>query len=345
MADLLEKFVTVRMVMANSMDLSLFQFDYGLTWSVLFLNADKTVYGRYGSRGQRDGSKDVSISGLAKAMEGALELHKGYPGNKAQLVGKRGPAPRFATPQGYPGNQNFPAVVTPGDKRNNNTCMHCHEVQAGEYKVYRGSRQAIPDNVLWSYPMPDALGLVLDLGEKAKVKSVRADSPAEKDGVKAGDDIVALEGQPILSIADVQWVLERSKDGAKLKADVRRGGDKQTLTLSLPAGWRRKGDFDWRAATWETFRPDMSGESLKTDERRSLKMTDLSTGFRITYAGPGAPNFQKGDIVVEVDGQRTGITSFSLFLAHVAQKKLPGEKIHFTVLRGDKEMKLQLTAK
>ncbi len=341
----MDQFVCVRMVMGNSMDLSLFQFDYGLTWAVIFLNADKTIYGRYGSRGQGDGSKDVSLAGFRKALEGALEIHKGYPGNKSQLAGKKGPAPRFPVPQGYPGLQNFPPTVTPGDKRSNNTCMHCHEVTAGEYKVYRGARQPIPDNVLWTWPVPDVLGLQLDIDERATVKAVTPGAPAEKDGFKPGDEIVAMEGQPILSIADVQWVLERAKDGAKPKAEVRRGGTKQTLALSLPPGWRRKGDFGWRAATWSSFRPDMAGEDLKPNERSMLKLADTATGFRISYVGPGAPGFQKDDVVVEVDGQRAGISSFSLFLAYVAQRKMPGDKIAVTVSRGGREQKVQLSAK
>lgn len=341
----MDKFVCVRMVMANSMDLSLFQFDYGLTWAVLFLNADKTIYGRYGSRGQGDGSKDVSLDAFRKALEAALELHAGYPGNKASLAGKKGPSPRVPIPQAYPGNQKFPATVTPGDKRNNNTCMHCHEVLAGEYKTFRGAKQPIPDNVLWTYPMPGTLGLTLDLNEKATVKSVAPGSSSEKDGFKAGDEIVTLEGQPIISIADVQWVLERAKENVKIKAEVNRGGNKQPLTISLPPGWRRKGDFGWRESTWSSFRPDLNGEDLKPDERQAMKLADTATGFRISYVGPGAPGFQKGDVVVDVDGQRTGISSFSLFLAYVAQKKMPGEKIAVTVLRGGKEQKAQLTAK
>ena len=341
----MDKFVTVRVVFANSMDLSTFQFDTGLTWAVVFLNADKTIYGRYGSRGQGDGSKDVTLDGFRKALEGVLEIHAGYPGNKASLAGKKGPAPRVPVPQGYPGNQKFPAIPTPGDKRNNNTCMHCHEVLAGEYKTYRGAKQPIPDNVLWTYPMPDGLGLSLYLNERAKVTAVAPGSSAEKDGFKAGDEIATLEGQPIISIADVQWVLERSKDGAKIKAEVKRGGNKQALTLSVPAGWRRKGNFGWREATWSSFRPDMNGEDLKPGERSSMKLADTATGFRVSYVGPGAPGLQKDDIVVDVDGQRNGISSFSLFLAHVAQRKLPGDKISVTVLRGGKEQKVQLTAK
>ena len=48
----MDKFVCVRVVKANQMDLTLMQFDYDLTFAVMFMNADKTVYGRFGSRSE-----------------------------------------------------------------------------------------------------------------------------------------------------------------------------------------------------------------------------------------------------------------------------------------------------
>ena len=45
-----QQFVCVRLVQMNGLDLSLFQFDYDQTLAALFLNADGTVYGRYGTR-------------------------------------------------------------------------------------------------------------------------------------------------------------------------------------------------------------------------------------------------------------------------------------------------------
>ena len=80
----------MRLVQANSLDLSLFQFDFDLTFSVFFMNADKTVYGRYGTRSDnKQATRDISIEGFGKALDGALKLHAAYPGNKAALKGKR----------------------------------------------------------------------------------------------------------------------------------------------------------------------------------------------------------------------------------------------------------------
>src|SRR6516164_9694267 len=91
---LLEKFVCVRLVSTNGLDLSLFKFDFDQSFAVFFLNADGTIYGRFGTRSHRTRwSDDVSIEGLAKALQGALALHDQYPRNKSELTGKKGKVP------------------------------------------------------------------------------------------------------------------------------------------------------------------------------------------------------------------------------------------------------------
>ena len=80
----------VRLVKANDLDLTLFQFDYDLTFAVFFMNADRTIYGRYGTRSSvQEAAKDVSLEGLAESMAAALKLHEGYPDNKNFLEGKQ----------------------------------------------------------------------------------------------------------------------------------------------------------------------------------------------------------------------------------------------------------------
>ena len=46
---LLDLFVCVRLINANAIDLTRFQFDYDLSFTTRFFNGDGTVYGRYGS--------------------------------------------------------------------------------------------------------------------------------------------------------------------------------------------------------------------------------------------------------------------------------------------------------
>src|SRR5206468_12837635 len=100
---LLQQFVCVRVISTNGLDLSLFQFDYDQSFAAFLLNADGTIYGRFGTRSHRTSwADDVSIEGLAQALQGALELHRQYPQNKADTAGKRGPSPEFPSPEKYP---------------------------------------------------------------------------------------------------------------------------------------------------------------------------------------------------------------------------------------------------
>src|SRR5262249_30396505 len=131
------------------------------------------------------------------------------------------------------------------------SCMHCHQIREAERAFIWAERKPIPDDVLFTWPMPNVIGLALDPQEKARVIGVTAGSPAEQAGFKSGDEILSLQGQPILSTADVQWVLQTASEPATLKAQVLRGKKKLNLTLDLPKDWRRHSDISWRVTSWD----------------------------------------------------------------------------------------------
>ncbi len=352
LAQLMEKFVCVRIVQGWGMDLSLFQFDQELTWAVFFLNADKTIYGRYGSRSEHKNTTNaISLDGLKKAMEAALKFHAGYPGNKADFTGKKGAAPSWPTPEAIPelkGKKNaIPADGTRGG------CIHCHQAHDAELWSVRALNKPPSDRLVWPFPMPGRVGLLLDVKERATVKSVDPGSPAEKGGFKAGDSIVKLGGQAILSIADVQWVLHNAPEPVTIDAEIERDGKPAKASLALDAGWRKKDDFTWRVVTW-SMRNRLLGtqplDVLTEDDRQKQGVTAGQLGLRIKGFPPdwvqdknkqGAQKFQKDDVLLDVDG-RKGLSGEGGLLGYLVQKK-PGESAEFTVLRGGKPMKVQLT--
>ena len=107
--------------------------------------------------------------------------------------------------------------------------MHCHQIREAERLVYRTAREPIPDEVLFPYPDPDVLGLKMDPKEMATVGRVAPGSLAGRAGLRPGDEIVTLAGQPLLSIADLQWVLHNAPaDGeAPGAGPPRRQGDRR----------------------------------------------------------------------------------------------------------------------
>ena len=345
----------MRAVQLWNTDLSLFQFHGQLTWAVFFLNADRTIYGRYGSRapsgtsGFKGNDRFVTMEGFKKAVEGALELHAAFPANKAALAGKTGPAPLAKTPEAIPAAAGFAVRRADGSDRNRG-CIHCHQVQDWELLEAR-KKGPVPDRLLWTYPMPEALGLSFDPLERATTTSVAPGSAADKGGFRPGDRLLSLEGQPLLSIADVQWVLHQAPEPGLVKGEVERGGKKAAVSLELKAGWRRAYSFvDNLSVGWVT-RSRTAGmrlEPLPPLDREKLGLAEDVAALRIRELTPDfardrnpsakQAGLLKGDVLLELDG-RPIPAGESEFLALLLQQKKPGDKAKLGYRRGGGALK------
>ena len=98
-----EQIVAVRRVEMNGFDLSQFQFDYDVNWAAMFVNADGTVYERYGTQSAAGADAYNSIASLEKTMRRGLALHEDYPNNKNGLAGKLGKLKPYKTALEMPG--------------------------------------------------------------------------------------------------------------------------------------------------------------------------------------------------------------------------------------------------
>jgi serine protease Do len=351
--ELLPQFECVRAISTNGLELSLFQFDYDQSFAVFMLNADGTIYGRFGTRSDRTAwIGDVSVEGLAKALEGALELHQQYPKIKPLLAGKLGPKPAFSTPEKYPALQGKYGPAINYEANVAQSCIHCHQVGDAQKQYYRSRKEPLPDQVLFPYPHPKSLGLILDPEEMATVKSVEENSLAAKAGFQPGDAIGLLDKQPLLSIADVQWVLQQADSaGDSLPAAVSRDGKQVNLTLELPAGWRELDNISWRASSWGLRRMATGGlllESLSAEDQKSAGLPDSPRRLRVKHVGQYGPHaaakqagFQVGDIILSF-GERTDLERETDLLVYALRNFKPGEQVPVTVLRAGKEVKLTL---
>ena len=124
----LDKFVCVRVINANDLDLSLFQFDYDLSFSTIIFNADRTVYGRYGSWTHQKDPYEKTTLGFRRALESALELHAAYPANKDSLAGKQGKAMPVSDPLQLPELAGKYERELDWDGKVVQSCVHCHQV-------------------------------------------------------------------------------------------------------------------------------------------------------------------------------------------------------------------------
>lgn len=350
---LLDKFVCVRQVSTNGLDLKTFQYDTDQSFAVFLLNADGTIYGRFGTRSHRtDWLEDVSLEGMAEALKGALELHANYPKNKAALAGKRGQAWEFDQPEKYPAlKDKFTSKLNyEGDVVR--SCIHCHQIGDARRELYRSAGKPIPTKILYPFPHPKITGLILDPESRATIKKITPGSDAEKSGLKAGDEIETLNGQPILSIADVQWVLHHAdSEGASIPVQVKRDGRTLNETLTLIKGWRQKDDISWRVSAWGLRRMATGGlklETLPPEQRARIDIPQNSMALLVKHVGQYGPHatakragFKEGDIIIEFDGQ-TDLMTDSELLAYGVSHTKPGERIPVKILRNGRPQVLRL---
>lgn len=329
-----KSFVCVRIVQMRGVDLSLFQFDWDQTWAAMFVGPDLTVYGRYGTRagGRAEAEKHLSLASLRKAMERALHLHQNLATVRKSLEGKKGPTLRQRTVEAFPATADkFKSTELPKN------CIHCHHAFPAVRRDLLAQRKPLPDEWMWPHPMPEEIGLSIDVGEGNRIEQVQAASAAEKGGIRRGDVLAKMEGQPILSIADVQWVLHRAPKQGTISFEVQRDGKTLSLRVTLPEGWRRY-DITWRDSTWD-LRPGMNLGELTSAEKKQIGIADRSLALQTKYvAAQGAAKkagLASGDVLVEWDGKSDSLSE-SDFIALLRQKYAIGTRVPFAYRRGTK---------
>src|SRR5262245_19474158 len=256
---------------------------------VFFLDADEKVYGRYGGRDGTGPDARQSLDGLRYTMNSVLEMH----GRKDKAY-----APREKGPAKY--TRDLPRVARRGD------CLHCHQVREALNAELRKAGKWERD-LVWRYPLPDNLGLTLELHRGNVVKGVAPSSPAAKAGLKAGDVLRLLHGVPLHSLADAQFALDRAPGAGKVALTWGRGGKEHKGALALPAGWR-KSDVSWRPSLRDLV-PSLPlyGADLTAKEKAALGLSAKQLAFRQGDPVPArlhAAGFRAGDVVVGVDGKK-----------------------------------------
>lgn len=351
LAPLLEQFVCVRIINANTLDLSRFQFDYDLSFSTLFFNGDGTIYGRFGSWQHQKNSQDATTGSFQRAMEGALALHRGYPANKAALAGKQGAPTPFRLPVEIPVlAEKYPRELA-WDGKVMQSCVHCHQVGDAFRTWHREKREPIPLTLIYPQPAPETIGLTLAADSAARVEAVAAGSISAAAGVSAGDELRSLAGQPLVSSADLSWALHRAPEAGSLPAVVSRDGRDQTLTLQLPDGWRAKSDISRRVGTWPMRGMATGGmvlEDLADADRaqRGLGNEQLAlfvkgVGMYGKHAAAKKAGVEKEDVIVEFDGLKTRMSEGAL-IGHLLRHRKIGEHVSITVLRGKDRKEFRL---
>ncbi|MBY0326208.1 MAG: Trx7/PDZ domain-containing (seleno)protein [Planctomycetota bacterium] len=350
---LLEKFVRVRIVGTNGLDLSLFQFDYDQSFAIMFLNADGSIYGRYGTRSHRTNwSGDVSLVGLGKAMQEVLQLHENYPKNKPSLVNKKGPKPDFASPELFPSLKTKYTSKLDYEGKVVQSCIHCHQVGEAIRENLRLGKSKISEEVLFPHPHPKSIGLVFHPDTLGTLIEVKDKSFGGNSGFKKGDVVRMMNGQAIISIADVQWVLNLiPASGGKIPVEVLRNNQNVNLELCLPEAWRRLDDISWRSSSWMLRRMVLGGillESMSAEEMKAEGLKEDAMALRVKHVGQFGPHATahkagvlKGDILLGFDEKTNLLRESDIFFYAIDSRKA-GDMVSLTLKRNKNILQIKI---
>jgi len=320
-------FVRVRLTRIAGADLRLFEFDHDLTWYVFFANVDESIYGRYGGRDATGPDARISLKGLRFAMDRALEWHKNPP-PAVKKEGKPLRAEDFASAKRHSG------------------CIHCHNVNEFERADQVAAKTWSRDNI-WVYPLPENVGITLDVDVGNKVKAIEKASAAERVGLRIGDAIHSLNGVRIASFGDAIYALHIAPKSGNIAIVWEREGKKHQAELEVKAGWR-KTNVTWRPSLLDLL-PSVpfSGEELTDDERKTLRLPADQAAFRqdkFVHSTLKAVGIQKDDVIVGVDG-RTEKGGMRELLGYIRRNYLAGDEIQIAILREGKPLQVKLILK
>lgn len=349
-ANQLDKFVCVRLINANSLDLAKFQFDFDLSYSVLFFNGDGTLYGRFGSWVHQKDAQEKSTISFIDSINAALDLHKNYPQNKALLQKKQSAPMPWKTPADMPSLAGKYTPQLSWDTKLVQSCVHCHQIGDALRKNYQETTGSIPTRWIYPHPEPETLGLSMSESEFNLVDKVSEGSPADQAGIEIGDRIISLDEQALLSVADIRWALHQLDDSDSCHLQINRSGSSRKLSIQLPEGWKEKSDISRRVGTWPMRAMAFGGmflEDLDQESRREANLSEDSLALLAKHVGQYGDHAVakkagviKGDIIISMAGVESRFTE-SRMIGYILKNFKPGDTVKVTILRNGKEIKTQ----
>ncbi len=342
----MKEFICVRLIHMNGLDLKRYDFDYDQTLAIFFLQADQTIYARYGAAtGHKpQGPARLALGGFRETMERVLALHKNFATTRDSLAAKQRqlPPPKDKPEQLVYGEGRSFTGGLDWDGKVVQSCIHCHMVRAATREALRRERKPMTPQDLRPYPRTEEAGFSLDAATASRVTQIIPHSAAALAGMQPGDVISTVEGAPIASLADVEWMLHHAGPEASLAMQVERGGKQEKLKLSLKLGWRDQGDASWRTSEWEMRRLGLGGMKLRPltpEERYQAALAKQAPALMVEHVGQyGAhakaknAGWQKGDILLAVEGYDQ-LRDESSLIRHLLTTHAPGSQVPATRFR------------
>jgi serine protease Do len=144
----------------------------------------------------------------------------------------------------------------------------------------------------------------LESPDGAVIANVERGSAADKAGLKAGDVIRRVNGQPIVSAGDLSALVSVARPGDKVTLDIVRDGKPQHLTAALGNASDKAASFE-RASLEGPDNGARLGLSLRPLDPSERRQVGVPAGLVIedTSGAAEAAGVQPGDVLLAVNGK------------------------------------------
>ena len=207
------------------------------------------------------------------------------------------------------------AIVSPSGGNNGigfavpiNMARHVLERLASGGKVTRGYLGIMPQDIdadlAREFNLPDQNG--------ALVSDVMPETPAAKAGLKSGDVITSIDGQPITDAHSLQLIVSQISPGTTVKVKVIRDGMGRTLNITLaelPGAESTGGNSDNAAAAGGGVDAldGVTVADLEPQVREQLNVPAGVTGTLVTDVSADSNSadagLQANDLIIEINHQ------------------------------------------
>lgn len=328
---LMSQYVLARVTSMSGVNIAHYDRDWHNSLYYFIVNANEDIYLRYGGRDEAAADTYLDLDSLELALELGLSEHEKY------LTGDRPSdemAPRFE-----------PKDISLLDEHviRKNRCTECHLI--ADYSMQEKSLAGLLEPISDLYRSPDIrnLGLHLDVPKGLLLKQTTGF--AVEAGVLAGDTVVSLNGNAVLTFGDLQYRLDKvSRYASEIRLGVERDGKLFEKTVKLPKEWW-KTDMEFRHWTVE---PQLFFESRGLSEEEKTARNLPKDGFAAEVTGidieavlNGSHTLEIGDVIVAVDG-KTGNPLTSDLAAYIKLFHAANSTLKLSILRGGDPQEVEL---
>ena len=169
-----------------------------------------------------------------------------------------------------------------------------------------------PDNAHF-FNLKDASGAI--------VAQVSPDSPASRAGLRGGDVITSLNGNPIINGSALQVAISEDAPGKHISLGIMRNGQAQTVDLTV-GQYHSKTDVasnDGSPDAPQSGKLGLAVSDLTSDARQQLEVPGQVHGVAVQSVRPASPaddaGLAPGDVILEVD--RKPVASADQFVSAV----------------------------